>query len=309
MLPLGRLPRVREGGGGSRPDDDRGRGHAALVPALKRLRVGQDLCRTHRKVLVVDGAVGFAGGVGIATEWCGDARDGTEWRASHFRVTGTAVRGLRAAFNGNKAEAVAEEHGTPPLAPGLGRTEHPGRACVQVVRSLASYGWSDVVAMTGLAIDVARHTLRIGTSYFTPDGPTTRALVEPARRRVQVEILLPWPHLDKGFSQLAGADAIAPLLEAGVAIHVFQRTMYHAKVILEDDSLSIIGSANFNRRSAWQDEEVCLVCLDAGLSRRLAADWEEDVARSKPIDLEAWRTRGPGRRLHEAAARLIRPMV
>jgi cardiolipin synthase len=280
---------------------------------LARIRLGQDLRRTHRKVLVVDGRTGFTGGVGIAKEWCGDARDRTEWRDDHFRVTGPAVRGLRAAFLGNWAEAVAEEKAAPPidelLNAGDDEPARPGQARVQVVRSSASYGWSDVVAMVALAIGLARRSLRIATAYFTPDDATTAALVRAARRGVAVEILIPWPEMDMRVSQLAGAEQIAPLLEAGITIHVFQPTMFHAKLILVDDALSIVGSANFNRRSAWQDEEVCLVCLDEELARVLAADWAEDVARCRPIELERWRRRGLGQRAREAAARLVRPMV
>jgi len=278
-----------------------------------RLRPGQNIRRTHRKVLVVDGRIGFTGGVGIAEEWCGDARDETEWRESHFRLQGPAVRGLRAAFYGNWAEAVAEEEALPglvaALTPGEDRVAQPGDALVQVVRSSASYGWSDVAAMTELAIGVARRSLRIGTAYFTPDEATARALIAAAERGVRVEVMLPWPHMDTRVSQLAGADAIAPLLKAGAAFHIFQPTMYHAKLMLVDDTLSIVGSANFNRRSAWQDEEVCLVCLDPALARVLAADWEADLARTRPIELRRWQRRGVWRRAQETVARLIRPMV
>ncbi|WP_372618358.1 phospholipase D-like domain-containing protein [Falsiroseomonas sp.] len=280
---------------------------------LARIRLGQDLRRTHRKVLVVDGRVGFTGGVGIAKEWCGDARDRTEWRDDHFRVTGPAVRGLRAAFLGNWAEAIAEDRSATPigdlLTAGDDEPARPGEARVQVVRSSASYGWSDVAAMVELAIGLATRSLRIATAYFTPDAVTTEALARAARRGVAVEILMPWPEMDMRVSQLAGSDQIAPLLEAGVTIHVFQPTMFHAKLILVDGAISILGSANFNRRSAWQDEEVCLVCLDAELAGVLAADWAEDVARSRPIELGRWRKRGFARRAREAAARLVRPMV
>ncbi len=149
-------------------------------------RFGHGMRRTHRKVLVVDGAVGFTGGVGIAQEWCGDARDETEWRDTHCRVEGPAVRGLRAAFFGNWAEAVADEEGAAglveALAPGVDALPRPGQAAVQVVRSSASYGWSDVAAMVEVAIGSARRSLRIGTAYFTPDPPTTAQLAAAARR-------------------------------------------------------------------------------------------------------------------------------
>jgi cardiolipin synthase len=280
---------------------------------MPRFRFGRNMRRTHRKVLVVDGNLGFTGGVGIAEEWCGDARDETEWRDSHFRVTGPSVRGLRAAFYGNWAEAVAEDEGAAglaeALAPGDDLHPCPGEVQVQVVRSSASYSWSDVAAMTEVAIAAARHRLRIGTAYFTPDDATTRGLIAASRRGVQVEIMLPWRHMDNRVSQLAGAEAITPLLKAGVAFHVFQPTMYHAKLMLLDDRVSIIGSANFNRRSAWQDEEVCMVCVDRDLAATLSDDWDADMARCRPIELARWRRRGTWQRMQEAAARLIKPAV
>ncbi|MBV1799069.1 phosphatidylserine/phosphatidylglycerophosphate/cardiolipin synthase family protein [Siccirubricoccus sp. G192] len=280
---------------------------------LRRWQVWRAGQRTHRKVLVTDGRLGFTGGVGIAEEWCGDARHAGEWRDTHFRISGPAVRGLRAAFYGNWAEAVLEEEpaaGLPAaLEAGQDRAERPGTATVQVVCSSAGSAWSQVAGMAELAIALAQRSLRIGTAYFVPDAATTSALVAAAERGVAVEVMLPWPHMDVRVSQLAGARAIAPLLEAGVAVQVYQPCMYHAKVMLLDGQVSVIGSANFNRRSAWQDEEVFLVCHDPALATVLAEDWEEDLARCRPIELRRWRRRGRWQRLKEAAARVVKPMV
>ena len=280
---------------------------------FRRWQIWRAQQRTHRKVLVADGCTGFTGGVGIASEWCGDARHEGEWRDTHFEVAGPAVRGLRAAFYANWAEAMVEEGGSAGLHAALYRgedhAERAGDTALQVVCSSAGGAWSQVAGMTELAIAMAERSLRIGTAYFVPDEATTAALVDAARRGVAVEIMLPWPHLDHRVSQLAGAKAIAPLLEAGVAVQVFQPSMYHAKIMLVDDSVAVVGSPNFNRRSAWQDEEVFLVCPDSTLVATLAADWAEDRARCRPIELRRWRRRGPWRRLKEAAAQLVRPMV
>jgi cardiolipin synthase len=178
-----------------------------------------------------------------------------------------------------------------------------------VLCSSAGSLWSEVAGMTELAIGLAQRSLRIGTAYFVPDAPTTAALAAAARRGVAVELMLPWPYMDTRVSQLAGAAAFTPLLRAGVTIQVFRPTMYHAKLILLDDTVAVIGSANFNRRSAWQDEEVCLVCQDPELNAALAADWAEDLARCEPIDLRRWRRRGTWQRVKEAAARVVKPMA
>ncbi len=262
---------------------------------------------------MADGRLGFTGGVGIAEEWCGDARHQGEWRDTHFEVAGPAVRGLRAAFYGNWAEAVAEDEGSAnlhaALSQGEDHAERAGDTALQVVCSSAGGAWSQVAGMAELGIALAERTLRIGTAYFVPDEATTAALVGAARRGVTVEVMLPWPHMDLRVSQLAGAKAIAPLLEAGVAVQVFQPSMYHAKIMLVDDGVAVVGSPNFNRRSAWQDEEVFLVCQDAALVATLAADWAADRARCQPIELRRWRRRGHWQRAKEAAARLVRPVV
>ncbi|HYF09819.1 MAG TPA: phospholipase D-like domain-containing protein, partial [Acetobacteraceae bacterium] len=219
----------------------------------------------------------------------------------------------RAAFLDNWAEAAAE-HGhvwrlPDVLARGQDRVTPAGTSEVQVVRSTASAGWSDVSAVTELATAMAKRRLLIGTAYFTPDPATVEQLCEAARRGVEVEIMLPWPHMDIRVSQLAGSDAITPLLSCGVSVQVYQPTMYHAKITLVDEDIAIIGSANFNRRSAQRDDEVCLVCRDAELAATLRTHWEEDRTRCAPVNLKRWRRRGTWRRLKERAARIIKPMV
>lgn len=269
---------------------------------LAQWRVWTNDNRTHRKVLVVDGRIGFTGGVGIAKEWEGDARDPSEWRDTHFRVEGPAVHGVRGAFWGNWMEV------EPTLAAAVQDVPHltpVGDVAAQVVRSTASIGWSDVALLLDALSALARHRLRIATAYFAPDPDSAARLREVAGRGVDVEIMIPGPHIDKRLSELSTSDEYGPLIEAGVRIWRYQPTMMHTKLILVDDLLACVGSANFNQRSMRQDDEVVLVALDRGLNALLHRHFDEDLENCTPLDLEEWEHRGLLRRLRERVVSLV----
>ncbi|MFF4305244.1 phosphatidylserine/phosphatidylglycerophosphate/cardiolipin synthase family protein [Streptomyces sp. NPDC001601] len=259
--------------------------------------------RCHRKALVVDEETAFTGGVGIAQEWCGDARNPAEWRDTHVQVRGPAVDGIAAAFAQNWAECHDE------LFDDRDRfTEHPqsGSAVVQVVRGSASIGWQDMQTLIRVMLTSAEERFRLATAYFAPDTYFIDLLCETARRGVRVEILLPGPHTDQRACQLAGQHHYARLLQAGVHIRQYQPTMMHAKIITVDSVASLIGSTNFNRRSMDHDEEVMLTVLDEGFTAALDRDYDADLERSVDIDLDRWRRRAVLQRVKEAAVTPIR---
>ncbi|MDA5280136.1 phospholipase D-like domain-containing protein [Streptomyces sp. NPDC054904] len=259
--------------------------------------------RCHRKVLVVDEDTAFTGGVGIAEEWCGNARNADEWRDTHVQVRGPAVDGIAAAFAQNWAEC----HDT--LFDDRDRfTEHTprGGAVVQVVRGSASFGWQDMQTLMRVAIESAQHRFRLATAYFAPDAYFIELLCAAARRGVEVEILLPGPHTDKRVCQLAGQHFYADLLAAGVKIFQYQPTMMHAKVITVDRIAALTGSTNFNRRSLDHDEEVMLAVLDEDFTATLDGHFDEDLQVSERIDEARWSHRTTAQRLRELAVTPIR---
>lgn len=254
--------------------------------------------RCHRKVLVCDETVAYTGGVGIAEEWCGDARDATEWRDTHVRVEGPAVDGLRAAFAQNWAESgrpLAEEIDRFPVH------EQPGDSVVQVIRGSASIGWSDMATVFRTVLESAQERVRITTAYFAPDPSFLQLLAELAARDVEVDVLLPGPHADKRACQLASERTYAELTDAGVRVWNFQPSMLHAKVLTVDGTIVVLGSSNVNRRSMEHDEEVVLVVFDAAVVRQLDDDFVADLERSKRINLDHWRDRGLVQKAAEAA--------
>jgi cardiolipin synthase len=269
---------------------------------ITRVKPGRVNHRTHRKVVVIDEAIAFTGGVGIADEWKGDARDEHEWRDTHFRVEGPAVDGLRAAFLADWSETRLDlfEEGVDRFP----EQEQCGDAIVQCVRGAAGPGQSDVATLFRTLIQLAQERLRITTAYFVPDDDLTQRLCAAVARGVDVQVLLPGPHTDKRFMQIAAADAFANLLDNGVRISAFQPSMLHAKIITIDGMIATIGSANFNQRSVSLDDEINLVLIEPRLVSQLDEQFEADLTRSVDIDPSRWARRSLVQRLLE---RLLSP--
>ena len=257
--------------------------------------------RTHRKVVIVDESIGFTGGVGIADEWQGDARDASEWRDTHFKVRGPAVDGLRAAFLDNWAETddVLFDMSVDRFPP----QEQPGDSVIQCVRGASEAGMSDVSTLFNALLQLAERRVRIATAYFVPDGAMNERLCAAADRGVQVEILLPGPNADKRFVQLAGEASYAELLDHGIRLWQFQPSMLHAKVMTVDGILAMVGSANVNARSTELDEEINLVVLDDDVVATLDEQFDEDLERSDSVQPGEWEDRSLTQRVMEGLTR------
>ncbi|WP_051881547.1 phospholipase D-like domain-containing protein [Parvularcula oceani] len=262
--------------------------------------------RTHRKLLIVDGDLGFTGGVGIAEEWEGDARNPKEWRDNHYRITGPAVQALRAAFFENWVDSAQTISG---LTGCLVDPKSGDGLRVQTVISSASVGWSAVARLHEALILMAEKRVRIATPYFAPREAQTDRLVEALGRGVQVQVIMPGPHIDKRVSELASAEAIDALLRAGAELYRYQPTMFHHKLVSVDGLLASIGSANFNMRSAFKDDELALNVLDEGFTAEADAIFDEDLKNCLPLDPRRWRRRSAMRRAREIASRIVRHEV
>ncbi|MFD1828893.1 phosphatidylserine/phosphatidylglycerophosphate/cardiolipin synthase family protein [Streptomyces desertarenae] len=259
--------------------------------------------RCHRKVLVVDETVAYTGGVGIAEEWCGDARDEKEWRDTHVQVRGPAVDGIAAAFAQNWAECstvLFDERDR------FVEHEPQGDAVVQVVRGSASFGWQDMQTLLRVVLETAQERVRLATAYFAPDPYFIELICATARRGVEVELLLPGPYTDQRVCQLAGQSHYEELLASGVRIWHYQPTMMHAKIVTVDGVASLVGSTNLNRRSMDHDEEVMLVVVDEDFTAQLDRDFDADVRDSVRITGVRWRRRSPAQRLREMSVLPIR---
>ena len=270
---------------------------------LRWYNVGRLNNRTHRKLLIVDGRIGFTGGVGIADEWLGHAQDPAHWRDSHFRLEGPAVASMQAAFMDNWIETCAQVlHGDdyfPPLDP-------VGPHAAQLFRSSADDGSESVRLMYLLSIASAARSVRIANSYFVPDSLAVRTLVAAQRRGARVEIIVPGRHIDQKIVRRASRSLWGPLLEAGVAIYEYQPTMFHVKVMVVDEVWTSVGSTNFDNRSFRLNDEANLNVIDAEFAAAQARIFEEDMGRARRITLEEWRRRPWRERAIERLAGLLR---
>ncbi|KWT97376.1 MULTISPECIES: phospholipase D-like domain-containing protein [unclassified Variovorax] len=258
--------------------------------------------RTHRKLLVVDGRIGFTGGVGIAPEWTGDAQDAAHWRDSHFKAEGPVVAQMQAVFMDNWVKATGDVLHGEIYFPALAEV---GRQRAQVFSSSPSGGSESMQLMYLLSIAAATRSIDLSSAYFVPDELTVRALVEAMRRGVRLRVITPGPIIDSQTVRAASRAGWGPLLEAGAEISEYQPTMFHCKVFLADGLLVSVGSTNFDNRSFRLNDEANLNIYDAAFAAEQTAQFEADLKQAKRVTLEAWRNRPWSEKAQEHLAALL----
>ncbi|XWN36483.1 MAG: phospholipase D-like domain-containing protein [Balneola sp.] len=267
---------------------------------LTRWKIWKVDNRTHRKVLICDEKTAFTGGVGIAGEWEGNARNKDEWRDTHFKIEGPAVEGIKAAFTENWIEAgneleISKEHNV--------ELEPNGPVEIQTVRTSASVRWSDIVLLYQSLIELAEKRILIQTAYFNPDVKLIELLCKRAKEGVEVQIIFPGKYTDQRATKIIAGQSFERLLNAGVELYYYQKTMMHAKIILIDEQLSCIGSANFNHRSMLKDDEINLVMIDKQVSSQLVSHFEKDLKDCERITNFRWKKRDAIKRALEIIVR------
>lgn len=234
--------------------------------------------RTHRKLLVVDGKVGFTGGVGIADLWQGHAQSKDHWRDSHYQLEGPAVAQMQAAFTDNwiktRAKVLFGDGYFPELKPA-------GPSLAQVFKSSRGEGSESVRLMYLLSIASATKSVRLQAAYFVPDDLAIETFVAARKRGVKIEIIVPGPHTDAKIVQSASRSLWGALLDAGVQIYEYQPTMYHCKVLIVDDVWVSVGSTNFDDRSFRLNDEANLNIYDAEFALEQVKVFEEDKGKAR----------------------------
>ncbi|HSN73182.1 MAG TPA: phospholipase D-like domain-containing protein [Steroidobacteraceae bacterium] len=263
--------------------------------------------RTHRKLLVVDGTVGFTGGVGIADVWLGHAQDPAHWRDSHYRATGPVVAQMQAAFLDNWIEVTGQVLTGPAYLPRISPCD-PGIAA-QLFKSGPTGGADSMQLMYLLAIAGARESIDLAAAYFLPDALTRAVLVDARGRGIRVRIIVPGRHIDARVVRHASRSDWGALLEAGIEMHEFEPTRFHCKLLIVDRFLTSVGSTNFDNRSFRLNDEANLNVYDADFGAEVTRVFEADLKRSRRITLEDWRRRPWHRRAVERAAALMQDQL
>ena len=259
--------------------------------------------RTHRKLLVVDGRIGFTGGVGIADQWTGHADSKDHWRDSHYQLEGPAVAQMQAAFTDNwiktRAKVLFGSEYFPALKPA-------GDSPAQVFKSSRGEGSESVRLMYLLSIASATRSVRLQAAYFVPDELAIDTFVTARKRGVKIEIIVPGPDMDAKIVRSASRSLWGALLDAGVQIYEYQPTMYHCKVMIVDDVWVSVGSTNFDDRSFRLNDEANLNIYDAAFAAEQVKVFEEDKLKSRLMTRAEFKNRSKAGKLFEEIAGTLR---
>lgn len=262
---------------------------------VRSWRVDRTNRRTHRRVLVVDGRLGFTGSVGFAEKWSGNAHDPQHWRDMQVRIEGPLVAELQAAFQQHwvKAggEALSGAGQFPRLAPA-------GDLRAQIVTS-QSFSIAPVPLVQATAFTAAEKRIWIVNAYVTPTNDQVQALVAAVRRGVDVKLLAPGAHDDQPLTKSAGRAAYGKLLEGGVKIYEYQPTMIHTKAMVVDGLFTFFGSSNLDARSSEINEELDLAVYDAGFAREVEQMFAEDLKHAQQYTVEQFHRRSVWERTTE----------
>ena len=273
---------------------------------LRWYNLGRLNNRTHRKLLVVDGRVGFTGGVGIADQWAGNAQDPDHWRDTHFKVEGPVVSQFQAAFNVNWIKATGRALNGEKYFPALADIDD--MQAHMVIASPAG-GSESMHLMYLMTIAAAKKTIDLHAAYFVPDPMIISALLEARSRGVRVRVILPGKHIDSEAVRLASKADWGSLLLGGVEIHEYQPTMMHNKILIVDGEMVSVGSTNFDVRSFRLNDEASMNIYDHGFASEMTAVFERDLASSVRYSHAMWKDRPLREKLFEKFVLPIRSQL
>ncbi|WP_036165632.1 phospholipase D-like domain-containing protein [Noviluteimonas dokdonensis] len=244
--------------------------------------------RTHRKLLIIDGRIGFTGGVGIGDPWEGHAQDKDHWRDMHFRVEGPVVAQFQAAFNDNWIKTTGEilngAENFPAMESADGMDAH-------MFISSPNGGSESMHLMYLMTIAAAQRTIDLEAAYFIPDELITQALLAARKRGVRIRVIVPGENTDSDAARHASRMDWGPMLKAGIEISEYEPTMFHNKMLIVDTEITSVGSTNFDLRSFRLNDEASLNVYDTGFAQRMTQIFEEDLKHTKRYSYEMWENR------------------
>lgn len=280
--------------------------HVAWFRPLHQYVFRRYFNRNHRRIVVVDGRVGFTGGAGVSRKWMGNGRTEGHWRDTDVRVEGPVVEYLQAAFAENWLEATGIVLGGEAYFP---RPIEPrGQVYAQVARSSPASGSAAMYTTFLLALSAARQSILVSNPYFVLDKTMREAVLKTVRRGVRVAVLVP-AAIDHNVVRQASRAQFGRLLRAGVEIYEYRPALLHAKTMVIDGVWATVGSTNLDNLSFAYNDELNLIVYDRSVAQRLVHVFQEDVAVSQRVTYEAWKRRGVAARLLEVLALPIRDLL
>jgi cardiolipin synthase len=262
--------------------------------------------RNHRRVVVIDGRVGFTGGSGVSRKWMGNGRVAEHWRDTDVRVEGPAVEYLQAAFAENWLEATGMVLGGDAYFPRPILTR--GDVYVQVVRSTTGGATTAMYTTLLLALSSARRSVYVTNPYFVLDPQMTAALLETVGRGVKVVVLVPGA-IDHNIVRQASRAQFGRMLQAGIEIYEYASALLHAKTMVIDGVWATIGSTNLDNRSLALDEELNVIVYDRTVAGQMERVFLDDLRHSRQVTYETWKKRGFAAKFLEVLALPIRDLL
>ena len=260
--------------------------------------------RNHRKIVVIDGRIGFIGGMNIADRYVRGTQWGT-WRDTHFRIEGSGAAGLQASFLSDWSATTKTHISGPDYYPPAG---HFTDDILQIAPSGPFGKWRALLQADSYAIARARQRIWIQTPYYLPSDVLNTALHEAALAGIDVHLMLP-ARSDSKVVDLATHSYLDDMMKAGVKISFYTPGFLHSKLLIIDDMLSVIGSANMDFRSFEHNFEINAFVYDREFATRMAAIFEDDLTHCHTVTPGEWFTRPRTRRVAESLMRVFSPLL
>ncbi len=262
--------------------------------------------RTHRKLMIVDGRVGYTGGMCVDDHWLGNATLTDHWRETQLRIEGPVVRQMQSVFNTNWVQTTGRLLAGPEYFPAWD-PRPPGRLA-QCYKSGPNEDPENARMSYLLAIASARKSILISHAYFVPDDLAVGMLLAARKRGVRVQVIIP-AHNDSRFGRAASRSRWGKLLEGGIEFYAYEPAMYHCKIMTVDDFFLTIGSVNFDNRSFGINDEVNVNVLDPEVARAGRRMFEDDLRHSHALTLEEFRARPAWQKLVDHFCGLFRSQL
>ena len=280
--------------------------HVAWFRPLSQYIFRRYYKRNHRRILVVDGRIGYTGGAGVSRKWMGNGRTEDHWRDTDVRMEGPVVEHLQAAFAENWLEATGMVLGGDASFP---RPIEPrGRVYAQVARSSPASGSTAMYTTFLLALSAARTSVLVTNPYFVLDDTMREAVLRTVGRGVRVAVLVP-AVIDHNLVRQASRAQFGKLLRAGVEIYEYTPALLHAKTMVIDSVWATVGSTNLDNLSFAFNDELNLIVYDRAIAQQLERAFHQDVQASRRVTYEAWKRRGVKAKLLEVLALPIRDLL
>lgn len=262
--------------------------------------------RDHRKIIVIDGKIGFTGGINIDERYINNGHNEVYWRDTHLQLEGDVVNQLQLQFMMSYRYCSKE---TFPFAfPYFRRADFTANCFTDIVASGPDSQWPMAMQSILMAINVARRRIRISNPYFIPNEQLLSALQMAALAGKDVELLLP-KRGDSFFVQHAAQSFIKPMLDAGVKIYFYEKGFIHAKTMIIDDNLAIVGTVNLDNRSFYLNFEIAIIMYDRLVVKDLLDAFEEDLEDATLITRRSWKNRSLFEKFIDAVCRLLTPLL